>query len=171
MSEVFATLASPNVSKGVGGATGIIGLISNIINGNRASGVNQTAIDQQKMVAELTKHPELLAAKIAALRQPLSQGLTQSVGNDVQGQLAERGLSSSPQIATAIESQALAPYEQHSQDQAIQAFLGTLGQGTSSTEAAASTIPGKSDTSGFWNLFQPSQGSSTPGLTDYGVPT
>lgn len=144
----------------------VMGVISNIINANKANDVNQRAIDQQKQVAELVKNPQLLAAKIASLRQPLSQSLTSSVGNDVQAQLAEKGLSSSPQIAGAVEAQALAPFEQRSQEDAQSAFFNLLGQGNNSTETAATTLPKSSDTSGFWGGFGGSSGSS-PGITDY----
>lgn len=164
MSEALSGIfTNPAIMNSIKAGTGISGVLANILNMRKQGQVANSAIEHQKMVDALIKNPALMSQKIAALRQPLSQGLTQAVGNDVQGQLAERGLGTSPQIATAVESQALAPFEQKSQEDAIQAFLGTLGMGPSSTGAASNAIPGMSDNSGFWNMFQPKPTPSPAG--------
>lgn len=160
MSEAISGILNPGVMKAITATTGIGGLLSNILNSRKQGQVADQGIAHQKMVNALLANPALMSQKIAALKQPLSQGLVQSVNNDSQAHLAESGLGTSPQIAGAVEAQALAPFEQKSQDQAIQAFLSTLGIGPSSTNAAAGAIPGASDTSGFWNTFSPKPGAT-----------
>jgi len=74
-------------------------------------------------------------AKVTALAQqytqPLNAGLTAAVNNQTQAQLAQAGLSESPQIAQTVEAQAIAPYIQQNQtqgyDRALQALC--LGGG------------------------------------------
>lgn len=149
------------------------GLLTNVLNSRKQGQVADQAIDHEKMVNALIANPALMAQKIAALKQPLSQGLVQDVTNSTQGQLSERGLGTSPQIAGAVESQALAPFEQKSQEDAINAFLGTLGMSPPSTNAASGAIPGMVDNSGFWNGFSPKPSTPpipTSGSTSTGSP-
>jgi hypothetical protein len=146
ISSIFSNPGTMNAIKAI---TGIAGTGSNIIGGIKQGQEADQSINHSKMVAALLNNPALMSQKIAALKQPLSQGLVQDVTNTTQGQLAERGLGTSPQIAGAVESQALAPFEQKSQEDAINAFLGTLGISPPTPQF------GKVDTSGFWNSFQP----------------
>lgn len=118
---------------------------------------SKDAASRQKMLDALSKNPALLSAMIRSATQPLQQGLVQDVTNKTQGQLAERGLGTSPQIAASVESQALAPYELKNEEIAQQEVMTMLGLDVGSPHA----LPGgPSDTSGFWKLFQP---QSTPG--------
>lgn len=166
MSEAITSLTgalSGPTGQGIGKllqlGLGIPGVISNISQARAQA-------QRQKQIDELTKNPALLAAKIKALQQPLSQGLVQDVTNQAQAQLAERGLSSSPQIATAVESQALAPYEFAEQQRATNAFLQSLGLDVGGPNA----LPGGPvDTSGLWGLFQPT--STTSSATPYSFPS
>jgi hypothetical protein len=170
VSEAISSIFNPGVMKGIQATTGIGGLLSNILNSRKQGQVADQGIAHQKMVNALLANPALMSQKIAALRQPLSQGLVQSVTNDSQAQLAERGLGTSPQIAGAVEGQALAPFEQKSQEDAINAFLGTLGIGPSSTNAASGAIPGATDTSGFWNTFSPKPAPTGGGASSTATP-
>ena len=72
-------------------------------------------------------------AKVTALAQqytqPLNAGLTAAVNNATQAQLAQSGLSESPQIAQQVEAQAIAPYIQNNQQQGYNLALQALGLG------------------------------------------
>lgn len=113
--------ASPNWMKLLlGGMTGA-GEIGNLLADRKRAAL----LDQENKWASLT--PQQLSAKIAAGTQPLSQGLTQSVGNVVQAQMGERGLAQAPGIFSANLSQALAPFYQQNQETALQAILRQMG--------------------------------------------
>lgn len=84
-------------------------------------------MDYQNFVMSLLKDPAKLAQMAAKIQQPLSQGLQQSVGNEVQANMASRGLSQAPGIFAASESQALAPFQQQNQQTAMNAVLQSLG--------------------------------------------
>ena len=96
------------------------GEIGNIIEAKKKA-------DYQNYINDLMKNPGKLAALVAKMQQPLNQGLQQAVGNSVQGNMAERGLSQAPGIFAASESQALAPYYQQNQNAAMQSVLQMLG--------------------------------------------
>lgn len=145
-----ASIASPIMS--------ILGMIRNISGTSAQDKVMQQQAAYFKQMAELANNPAALAAKIAAVKQPLSAGLVADVMNPVQAQLAERGLSASPAIATQIASQSLAPFEQNSQQMAINAVMQMLGLPISAGAAVNQFKP--SDTSGFWKQFLPGGGDS-----------
>jgi hypothetical protein len=100
----------------------------------------------QDFVMNLIKNPQALAALVQKIQQPLNNGLTQAVGNQVQGNLAERGLSQAPGIFAASESQALAPFYQQNQNTATQAILSALG-------LPAGSFGQPINTSGAWQGF------------------
>ena len=127
------------------------GVIGNLISGQRNAGVQQEAINRQKQLDQLASNPSQLAARIRALQQPLSQGLLSGVGNDVQGYLAERGLSQSPAIQTQILAQALGPYQLQEQQLAQNAVLAPFEVGNN-VPPSTLLAPG-ADTSGFWANF------------------
>ena len=104
----------------ISGSTFGAGTIENILQGI------QKASYQNRIMA-LLNDPAKLAAMAAKLQQPLNNGLIQSVGNTVQGNLAERGLSQAPGVFAATESQALAPYYQQNQNAALQSVMQLLG--------------------------------------------
>ena len=108
------------------GVTGL-GAVGDIIGMKKQNQAVNTALGYEK-------NPSTAASAINQLTQPLSQGLTQQVGNNVQGYLAERGLSGSPNITAEVLAQALAPYQQQSQQTASNTFgqlLNPLGAGFS----------------------------------------
>lgn len=98
-------------------------------------------------------NPATQAADIASLTQPLNAGLVSNVENQTQGYLGERGLNESPAITSEVVSQALAPYVQQNQAQAmnefqqqlaaLQASLGGSGIDTGPLWAALFGTPNK----------------------------
>ena len=72
-------------------------------------------------------------AKVTALAQqytqPLNAGLTAAVNNQTQAQLAQAGLSESPEISQTVLAQALAPYIQNNQQQGYNLALQALNLG------------------------------------------
>lgn len=137
----------PLISTGLQG----VGVAGNIFGGiKNAEAVNQQMAYRKQMM-DLANNPAALAAKINSLKQPLSTGLVEDVMNPVQAQLAERGLSASPAIATQVASQALAPYDQQAYNNATQAVMQMLGLPFSSSP---NTSFGSADTSGLWKQFQ-----------------
>jgi len=87
----------------------------------------QKRASYQNFVMNLLKNPQQLAAMAQKIAQPLSAGLTQSVGNQVQGNLAERGLAQSPGIFGSTLAQSLAPYQQANYNAALQTVMSSLG--------------------------------------------
>jgi hypothetical protein len=104
------------------GATGA-GLFGNISAERQRSQELSYLKKQQDAVGDPTK----LAAEVAAATQPLNRGLVQSVGNQVEGTLAEQGLAQAPGIQATVLSQSLAPFEQQNQATALQLVLKRLG--------------------------------------------
>lgn len=144
---------------GAGGA----GTVGNIMASNTRNAALNQELAVQKGLMNLT--PEAMAAGAAKLEQPLSSGLTSSVGNAVQGYMAERGLSQAPGIQAEALSQGLAPYKLQEQQLAMNAFLQKLGL---PAQAAARFLPtpGPIDLSKlFQSLFQrPDPSASTNGF-------
>jgi len=151
--------------------TGVAGTIGNIEGNNTKNSVLQQQMDYTKQLQAMT--PTQLASGIQQLQQPLSANLTNSVGNTVQGQLAERGLSQAPGIYGSSLAQALAPYQLQEQQLATNAYLQKLGLPIQSRPSPFGPYPANTNTTGIWNsLFQhmynnnnSNNVSSTPGLT------
>jgi hypothetical protein len=95
------------------------------------------------------KDPKRLASLVSGYTKPLDTGLVKGVGNEVQGYLAERGLSQSPSIQSEVLSQSLAPYMQQNQQRALQMALQVMGI---PLEALATIGPG-GGTSGLAGLL------------------
>lgn len=117
--------AMPNWMKVLSGGSLGLGEIGNIIQGIQRQRELSTLNNAQKTLANLT--PAQLSARVNQATQPLATGLTQAVGNQVQGDVASRGLAESPGIFAATESQALAPYVQQNQQMALQEVMQQLG--------------------------------------------
>lgn len=81
----------------------------------------------QNYLLNLAKNPAQLSAMVNKATQPLSQALVSGVTNQVQGTLAERGLSESPGIFNTVQSQALAPYLLQQQQNAQNQVMASLG--------------------------------------------
>lgn len=104
---------------GIGGAGA--GLFGNIMN----------SITRGNAISQMTKNenlsPEALAAKVSAATKPLDQSLVENIQNQVQADVASRGLAQAPGVFAAEESQAIAPAEQQNQQTALQLILRQLG--------------------------------------------
>ena|ERR1700723_283042 len=145
---------------------GLSGLMPLITGGAAVAGTGGNILEDvkkneyQNFILDIVKNPQKMAALISKLQQPLNNGLTQAVGNQVQGSLAERGLSQAPGVFGATESQAFAPYYQQNQNTATQALLSALGM-------PAGTFGQPVNTSGAWSAFQkslPQQTQMDPGI-------
>lgn len=148
------------------GGTGTIG---NILASNKRNQALQQELDVQKQLMGLT--PSAMAAGASQLERPLSAGLTSSVGNAVQGYLAERGLSQAPGIQATTLAQGLAPFKMQEQQLAMNAFLQKLGL---PAQAAARFLPtpGSIDLSKlFQGLFsRPDPSATSPSTAFTGAP-
>ena len=129
--------------------------------GNILQGIKENSYQNQ--ILSLFKNPAQLAALVAKLQQPLNNGLTQAVGNQVQGSLAERGLAQAPGIFAASEAQGLAPYYQQNQQSAMNSVLQLLGM-------PASTFKSPANNSAALGMFlkslQPAGGGYNPPGSD-----
>ena len=83
----------------------------------------------QNKLRSLASDPAKMMAYAKGFEQPLQAGLLKGVENQTQGYAAERGLATSPQIQQALVSQAIAPYLQQQQNQALDAAYKSLGLG------------------------------------------
>jgi hypothetical protein len=81
----------------------------------------------QQYIQNLVKNPQAMQKAAASYTQPLTAGLTDSVTNQVQAQLAERGLGGSPAALSSDITQALAPYIQQNQQTGLNTLLQSLG--------------------------------------------
>lgn len=156
MEGLTALFSSPMFSKGAPLALAGAGEIGNIME-------ERKRLQYQAFVMDLLKNPAKLAAMAAKIQQPLNNGLVQGVTNQVQGDMASRGLSQAPGIFAASESQALAPYVQQNQQTAMNAVLSSLG-------LPAGTFGKPTDVSGILSLLKSGGssgggGSAFPGLT------
>lgn len=104
------------------GATGA-GEIGNLLN-NRERNQELNYVKQQQATLA---NPTQLAQQVAAATQPLDKGLTEAVGNQVSGTLAEQGLAQAPGIQGTVLAQALAPAELQEQQNALQIVMTRLG--------------------------------------------
>ncbi len=118
LSQLFSTIAKP-AEAGLAGA----GLVGNIMNEKSRSDELNYLKKQQDSAPNATE----LSKQVAAATQPLNQGLVQGVENQVQGSLAEQGLSQAPGIQASVLAQSLAPAQQQNQNTALQLVLKRLG--------------------------------------------
>lgn len=97
------------------------GLVGNIM----------SSIQQGNVASEAEKNAKLtpgqLGTMVSGATAPLDRSLINAVTNNVQADVASRGLAESPGIFAATEGQALAPFEQANQDRALQLILAKLG--------------------------------------------
>jgi hypothetical protein len=140
MSELMSTIGSlvTNYAKPLSALATTAGaganLYTGIQNANNASGYNST----QSYIQNLVKNPQAMQKAAAGYTQPLTAGLTDSVTNQVQAQLAERGLGGSPSALTAALTQGLAPYVQQNQQTGLNTLMQSLG---TASAARPTTLP------------------------------
>lgn len=141
--------------------TGVAGTVGNIEANSARNQVLQSEMAQMNTLQNLTPTQE--AAGIAQFQRPLSQALTSAVGNTVQGQLSERGLSEAPGIYATQLSQALSPYQLQLQQQAQQAYFQSLGLPISARPSPFGPFPNQTNTSSIWqSLFSRMNGGGVP---------
>lgn len=128
------------------GGSSVLGTVGNIEANQSRNSVLNAEIARMNAYNKLT--PGQVTSGITSLEQPLSQNLTNSVGNTVQGQLAERGLSQAPGIFTQALGQGLAPYQLQEQQLAQQAFFQKLGLPISAQPSPFGPYPQTSNASG-----------------------
>jgi hypothetical protein len=142
--------------------TGIMGTVGNIKGNATKNAVLQQQMDLTKRYANMT--PAQVSGGISSLEAPLSKDLTNSVGNTVQGQLAERGLSQAPGIFASSLGQGLAPYQLQEQQLAQDAFFKQLGLPIQARPSPFGPFPNQTNTSAIWQNFmktmQPPGGGS-----------
>lgn len=129
MPQILSQIGGAVGGTGGGSSSGGIGSLLNL--GSTAYNLyNQYQQKQyQDKLRELSTNPAKFMQFAEGFKQPLAAGLTQGVNNQSQAYLAERGLSDSPQVSQAVESQAIAPYIQQQQNQAVQDAYAALGIG------------------------------------------
>jgi len=170
ISSAISAITKPGIGDIAKLGTGVMGTIGNLITGMRGNTISANAAKQQQLLMEIAKNPAMLTALAKQIQVPLSTGLLENVGNNVQAILGERGLGSSPAQATAITSEAIAPWQQKSQEDAYNYILQTLGLTNQTTATAHGALPPQADTSAFWKMFQPKDETPNTGLV-YGPPT
>jgi hypothetical protein len=109
---------------------------SGIKNAQNTGAYNST----QSYIQNLMKNPAAAQKAAAGYTQPLSAGLTDSVTNQVQAQLAERGLGGSPAALQSNLAQALAPYIQQNQQTGLNALFNMLSAGGSARPQALPSV-------------------------------
>lgn len=153
-----------NASTVIPGAATGAGFLSNWLAARRQR-------QRDSFLQNLSQNPAAMAKYVAGFQKPLTAGLTQNVGNQVQAYLGERGLSGTPGISADVETQALAPFVQQSQQQAINEAMGALGlmphEGAQSNLSGtlALLMKGLSPTPGAPAHAQPPPSNQDTGLT------
>jgi len=117
----FFKTAAPAIG-GVTAGAGLIGNLMNSITRGKEVGNLQSA---EKKFANLT--PEQLAGLVSRAEKPLDASLVQGINNQVQADMASRGLSEAPGIFAASEAQALAPFKLQEQQNALQLIMKQMG--------------------------------------------
>lgn len=161
----------PQVASFIPLITGGMGVLSNVIRGNRVNEAQKAALKRQAELDQLIKNPTLLAQKVQAMTQPLNQGLVQGVENTAQAGLAERGLGTSPQIASEVFGQALGPYQHQNQMEALRSILQMYGIDDSMINTIIGAEGQPTDTSGLWGAMQKPPASVYTNTNSSKIPT
>lgn len=158
--------ALPIMQLGTAGA----GTVGNILGNRTRNDVLKQQMDYTRMLQNMT--PAQMMQQITALEKPLSQNLISNVGNTVQGQLGERGLSQAPGIYASSLAQGLAPYQLQEQQMAQDAFFKKLGLPISSRPSPFGPFPATTNTSQIWQSlmqnFMGRGGNQVPGAVPGG---
>lgn len=157
----FFTSAAPAIQGATAGA-GLFGNIMNSITRGRAVGNLESA---EKKFANLT--PEQLSGLVNRAEQPLDASLVQAINNQVQGDMASRGLSESPGVFAASEAQALAPFKQREQQIALELVMKQLGLPIEYAQAILGSTGQNSDVSN--SIMQLLLRQNNPGGSGGGV--
>jgi len=131
--------------------SGIFGTVGNIQANRARNAVLSAEMRQMGNLEKLT--PAQITQGILSMKQPLSQGLTQSVGNVVQANMAERGLSQAPGIFSTALAQGLAPYDLQLLNAAQDAYFKKLGLPISARPSPFGPFPTQTNTAPIWQLL------------------
>lgn len=139
-----------------------LGLYGNIKNDRQ----RQAEIDRLNAAQKAgPQTPAQYAQLVAQATQPLSQGLTQGVGNQVNAMMAERGLAQAPGIFAGTMAQSLAPYEQANQQQAMQIVAAQLGLPLEYANAILGGVPKSTNLSPSLMMMMQALAKKAPGAT------
>jgi hypothetical protein len=139
----------------------LAGAGTNIFSGIQQEQQQSRINNAQNYVNSLVTNPQKMAAASAAYTQPLTAGLTSDISNEVQGNLAERGLGSSPGAYTQQLTAALAPYILQQQQGGQNALFQALGLASNER----STAPGFANIAQLLaSLKSGSQSTATPAI-------
>ena len=116
-----------------------LGELGNLLAGRQASQQTSALTKQQQAIQNMT--PAQLTANVQAGEAPINQGLVQDVNNNVQGDLASRGLSQAPGIFAGNEAQALGGIEQQNYQTALQQYMQKLGLPLEYAQQIQSLLP------------------------------
>jgi hypothetical protein len=148
LGSFFSSPSFPAIASGTSLGLGEIG---NLVAGNEAASEQKTLQNQENAITSLT--PAQLSAKINAATQPITTAQTQAIGNQVQGDLASRGLAQAPGIFASEESQALAPLAEQNYQTALQQVMTQLGLPISYASAIAQYLPKQQNMTPAFQLF------------------
>lgn len=118
------------------------GEVGNLLESQKRSALQNKQAQYLNYVTNLVKDPAAISRMATSEAAPLSQSLVQSVNNQVQGDMAARGLAQAPGIFAASQSQALAPFVQQNQNTALEAVLRQLGIPISAGSTMQFSAPG-----------------------------
>lgn len=141
--KLFQGGAGGNLGKTLSAIPVIAGTTGNIINGVNAAGQTSALEKQQKAISSLS--PADLTKMVTSAEAPINQNLVQATNNQVQGDLASRGLAQAPGIFASAESQAIAPIEQQDYNTALQQVLQQLGLPLSYAAQIQKMMPGQTN--------------------------
>jgi hypothetical protein len=152
----------------------IFGTIGNLLAGRQQQQVSNDIKAQEAKIASLS--PADLTRMVQSAEAPINQELEQSINNQVQGDMASRGLSQAPGIFAASEAQALGPIEQQNYQVALQQVLTQLGLPLEYAKALIANLPKGQDLSGAFQLLLKQMGGKTnpnpnPGTAPYPLPS
>lgn len=138
--NVFGKLVAPaNIGTTLSGATLGLGELGNLLAGRQQQQQASSLTAQQKAIQNMS--PADFTRNVQAGEAPINQGLVQAVNNNVQGDLAARGLSQAPGTFAASEAQALAPFEQQNYQVALEQYLQKLGLPLSYAQQIRQVLP------------------------------
>jgi hypothetical protein len=173
LGSLFSTTggATSNLMKMLSTVMAGAGTATNVFSGIKGMEELNNLNNQQKAWQNLT--PAQLTQKVLSAQKPLDQGLVQGVTNQVQGDVASRGLAQAPGIFAAEESQALAPFVQQNYNTALQQVMAQMQIPLQYAQAEKSYLPGQQNMSPLLKMLmqswqQPSNATSgmsldTPG--------
>jgi hypothetical protein len=163
ISSIGTFMSGPG-GKGINSLLGLAGAGSNIYTGIESAQQNQKIASSQQYIRDLVQNPAKMAAAAAGYTAPLTAGLTSGISNEVQANLAERGLGSSPAAYVQQLTQALAPYIQQNQQMGYQDLLTALGLTSNMRNPYAGSSP--TNLAGLLKQLQLPGQSQTPSLLD-----